>query len=45
MAFWRLAYNMKWVDAEKLRLVVKTAENLYGEITAEDYKTITGQDF
>lgn len=45
MAFWRLAYNMKWVDAEKLRLVVKTAENPYGEITAEEYQTITSQEF
>jgi len=40
MAFWKLAYNMKWIDAEKLRLVVE-----YGEITAEEYKLITGQDF
>lgn len=45
MAFWKLAYNQKWVTAEQLRLAVKTETNPFGEITAEEYKTITGQDF
>lgn len=45
MAFWKLAYNQKWVTAEQLRLAVKTDANPYGEITPEEYKGITGVDF
>lgn len=45
MAFWKLAYNMKWVTAEQLRLVVRTEDRPNGEITLEEYKEITGQDF
>jgi len=45
MAFWKLAYKMGWIDAEKLRLVVKTNDNPKGEITPEEYKEITGIDF
>lgn len=45
MAFWSLAFKLKWIDADKLRLAVKTEANPYGEITKEEYKIITGQDF
>jgi hypothetical protein len=45
MAFWKLAYNQKWVTTEQLRLVVKTEERLNGEITVEEYKDITGMEF
>ena len=45
MAFWKLAYNQKWVTAEQLRLAVKTETNPFGEISLEEYKAITGQDF
>jgi len=45
MAFWMLAFNMKWVNADQLRLAVKTQTNPFGEITPEEYKQITGQDF
>ena len=45
MAFWKLAFNMGWVDAEKLRLVVKTEDNPKGEITPEQYEEITGIPF
>ncbi|WP_352420723.1 XkdX family protein [Proteiniborus sp.] len=45
MAFWKLAFNMKWVSAEQLRLAVKTESNPFGEITPEQYKEITGIDF
>lgn len=45
MAFWNLAYKSKWVTIDQLRLVVKTEANPYGEITPEEFKTITGQDF
>lgn len=45
MAFWKMAYNQKWVTAEQLRLAVVTESNPYGEITAEEYKEITNKDF
>lgn len=45
MAFWKIAYNEKWVTAEQLRLVVRTDSNPYGEITAEQYEEITKQKF
>ena len=45
MAFWMLAYNMKWVNADQLRLVVKTQTNPFGEVTPEEYKQIASQDF
>jgi len=45
MAFWLLAFSRKWVTAEQLRLAVKTEKNPYGDITPEEYKQITGQDF
>ena len=45
MAFWKLAFNMKWVSAEQLRLAVKTESNPFGEITLDQYKEITELDF
>ncbi|OZV12338.1 XkdX family protein [Tissierella sp. P1] len=45
MAFWKLAFNMKWVSAEQLRLAVKTESNPFGEITEAQYKEITELDF
>lgn len=45
MAFWSLAYNMKWVTKDQLRLAVKTDANPFGEITPEEFKSITGDDF
>lgn len=45
MNFWKMAYNMKWVTAEQLRLAVITETNPYGEITTEEYKDITNKDF
>ena len=45
MVFWKMAYNQKWVTAEQLRLAVVTESNPYGEISAEEYKEITKQDF
>lgn len=51
MNFWKLAYDVGWIDKDKeiakqkLRLAVKTEANPFGEITPEEYKQITGQDF
>lgn len=45
MNFWKMAYNLKWVTAEQLRLAVVTESNPFGEITPEQYKEITKLDF
>lgn len=45
MAFWKLAYKQKWVTIDQLRLAVLTEANPYGEITPEEFKTITGKEF
>ncbi|WWU66143.1 XkdX family protein [Clostridium baratii] len=43
--FWKLAYDMKCADIEMLKQVVKTDGNIYGEITSEEFKEITGEEF
>lgn len=51
MTFWKLAYDMGWIDkdkelaAQKLQLAVKTTSNPHGEISPEEYKQITKKDF
>lgn len=45
MAFWKMAFNQKWVTAEQLRLAVVTESNPYGEITVEEYREITNKEF
>lgn len=45
MAFWKLAYNQKWVTADKLRLAVLSENNPFGEITREEYEEITSVEF
>ncbi len=45
MAFWKLAYNQKWVTIDQLRLVVKTEDRFNGEITPEQFEEITGVEF
>lgn len=45
MSFWKLAFDMRWIDAEGLRGAVRTDSNPFGEITPEQYKEITGIDY
>lgn len=45
MAFWQLAYSRKWVTIDQLKLAVKTESNPYGQITADEFKTVTGGDY
>lgn len=45
MAFWNLAYKSKWVTLEQLRIAVKSDSNPFGEITPDDFSTITGETF
>lgn len=43
--FWKMAYNMDCADIDTLKEVVKTEKNRYGEITPEEFKEITGEEF
>ncbi len=45
MNFWVNAYKWGWADKELLKLVVKTEANPFGEITAEEYFDITGEEY
>jgi len=45
MNFWQIAFISSWVTAEQLRIAVKTEANPYGEITPEQYKEITKQEY
>lgn len=45
MVFWKIAYSRKWIDSERLKLVVKTEINPHGEISVEEYNEITGIEF
>ncbi|WP_413373275.1 XkdX family protein [Paenibacillus taichungensis] len=45
MTFWSLAFRMKWVTAEALRIAVLTDSNPFGEITPEQYGQITGIEY
>ncbi|MFJ7891283.1 XkdX family protein [Lysinibacillus xylanilyticus] len=45
MNFWQIAFISRWVTSEQLRIAVKTETNPFGEITPEQYKEITKQDF
>ncbi|MEK5069832.1 XkdX family protein [Sporosarcina sp. FSL K6-1508] len=45
MTFWENAFLWGWADVALLRMVVKTEQMPFGEITKEDFKRITGEDF
>lgn len=45
MNFWQIAFISRWVTAEQLRIAVITDTNPFGEITPEQYKEITKQEF
>jgi len=45
MQFWQIAFMYRWVTADQLKLAVKTETNPFGEISKEQYKEITGQEF
>lgn len=42
MEFWKLCYDRKIIDTEYLKQVVITDTNVYGELTTEQFKEITG---
>ncbi|MCR6515796.1 MULTISPECIES: XkdX family protein [Clostridium] len=44
MDFWKLFWSYT-ADMDMLRQAVKTEKNVYGDITPEEFKEITGEDF
>lgn len=45
MDFWKMAYDNQWVGIDMLRQAVITETNPFGDITKEQFKEITGQEF
>lgn len=45
MNFWVDAFRWGWADANLLRLVVKTDKNPFGEISKEEFREITGEEY
>lgn len=45
MEFWKMVYDMKVIDSDFLRQAVITDSNKFGDITPEQFKEITGEDF
>lgn len=45
MDFWRIAFNYGWASIEDLRAAVKTDLRPKGEITPDQFKEITKEDF
>ena len=43
--FWKMVYDIKAIDINTLRKAVKTTSNPYGEISEDEFKTITGVNF
>lgn len=45
MEFWKMCFDLKVLDANYLRQAVITDINKFGDITADQFKEITGEDF
>lgn len=45
MDFWKMAWDNKYIEEELLRKAVITEQNKYGDITPEQFKEITKEDF
>lgn len=45
MDFWKMAYNLGWIDNNILKQAVITEVNPFGDITKNEFKEITGIEF
>lgn len=45
MEFWKMCFDMKVISTDFLRQVVITDTNKFGEITADQFKEITSEEF
>ena len=45
MEFWKMCFDLKVIGADFLRQAVITDGNKFGDITTEQFKQITGEDF
>lgn len=45
MDFLKLAWEYKWITLDELKTLVITKATPWGQITPDEFKEITGQDF
>lgn len=45
MDFLKLAWEYQWITLEELKTLVITKATPWGDITPEEFKLITGQEF
>lgn len=45
MEFWKMCFDMKVISVDFLRQVVITGTNKFGDITVEQFKEITSEEF
>jgi hypothetical protein len=45
MEFWKMCFDLKVIDSNFLRQAVITDTNKFGDITVEQFKEITGDEF
>lgn len=45
MDFFKMAWENEWITLEDLKLLVKTKEQPWGDITKAEFKEIAGQEY
>ena len=45
MAFWKMGYDLGWLDINLLKQAVITEDNPFGDITKAEFKAITGEEY
>lgn len=45
MEFLKLAWEYEWITFEDLKILVKTKETPWGQITPDEFKEITGREY
>lgn len=45
MNFWKMVYDLGWIDLATLRQAVITKANPFGDITPEEFEQISGTSF
>lgn len=45
MDFWKMVFDLGWIDEDTLRQAVITKTNPFGDITKEEFELITGKKY
>lgn len=45
MAFWKMTYDLGWIEIDLLKQAVITELNEFGDITKKEFKEITGKTY